>query len=87
MKGFGIFNKPQIDDFLVKLQNKNIFARAAVMYFQILKELEIPEHFTYLPRNLYAGQEATVRTGYGTMDWFQIGKGVKQGCITVTLFI
>ena len=51
------------------------------MYFQNLKELEIPEHFTYLLRNLYAGQEATVRTGYGTMDWFQIGKGVCQGCI------
>ena len=51
------------------------------MYFQILKELEIPEHFTYLPRNLYAGQEATVRTGYGTTDSFQIGKEVCQGCI------
>ena len=51
------------------------------MHFQILKELETPEHFTYLLRNLYAGQEATVRTGYGTMDWLQIGKGVCQGCI------
>ena len=41
----------------------------------------IPDHLTRLLRNLYAGQEATVRTGYGTTDWFQIGKGVRQGCI------
>ena len=41
----------------------------------------IPDHLTCLLRNLYAGQEATVRTGYGTRDWFQIGKGVRQGCI------
>ena len=41
----------------------------------------IPEHLTYLLRNLYAGQEATIRTGHGTTDWFQIGKGVRQGCI------
>ena len=41
----------------------------------------IPDHSTCLLRNLYAGQEATVRTGHGTMDWFQIGKGVHQGCI------
>ena len=40
----------------------------------------IPDHLTYLLRNLYAGQEATVRTGHGTTDWFQIGKGVCQGC-------
>ena len=40
----------------------------------------IPDHLTYLLRNLYAGQEATVRTGHGTTDWFQIGKGVHQGC-------
>ena len=43
--------------------------------------MEIPDHFTCLLGNLYAGQEATARTGYGTMDWFQIGKGVHQGCI------
>ena len=43
--------------------------------------MEIPDHLTYLLRNLYVGQEATVRTGHGTMDWFQIGKGVHQGCI------
>ena len=41
----------------------------------------IPDHLTCLPRKLYAGQEATVRTGHGTTDWFQIGKGVCQGCI------
>ena len=46
-----------------------------------LKEMWIPDHLTCLLRNLYAGQEATVRTGHGTTDWFQIGKGVHQGCI------
>ena len=48
---------------------------------KILKELGIPHHLTCLLRNLYAGQEATVTTGYGTTDWFQIGKGARQGCI------
>ena len=47
----------------------------------ILKEMGIPDHLTCPFRNLYAGQEATVRTGHGTTDWFQIGKGVCQGCI------
>ena len=49
--------------------------------WKILKEMGIPDHLTYLLGNLYAGQEATVRTGHGTTDWFQIGKGVRQGCI------
>ena len=49
--------------------------------WKILKEKGIPDHLTCLLRNLYAGQEATVRTGHGTTDWFQIGKGVHQGCI------
>ena len=49
--------------------------------WKILKEMGIPDHLTWLLRNLYASQEAIVRTGYGTMDWFQIGKGVCQGCI------
>ena len=49
--------------------------------WKILQESGIPDHFTCLLRNLYAGQEATVRTRHGTMDWFQIGKGVNQGCI------
>ena len=48
--------------------------------WKILKEMGIPDHLTCLLRNLYAGQEATVKTGHGTTDWFQIGKGVRQGC-------
>ena len=49
--------------------------------WKILKEMGISDHLTYLLRNLYAGQEATVRTGHGTTDWLHIGKGVHQGCI------
>ena len=49
--------------------------------WKILKEMGIPDHLTCLLRNLYAGQEATVRTGHGTTDWFQIGKGIGQGFI------
>ena len=49
--------------------------------WKILKEMGIPDHLTCLLRTLYPGQEATVRTGHGTTDWFQIGKGVPQGCI------
>ena len=49
--------------------------------WKILKEMGIPDHLTCLLKNLYAGQEATVRTGHGTTDWFQIKKGVQQGCI------
>ena len=49
--------------------------------WEILKEMGIPDHLICLLRNLYAGQEATVRTGHGTTDWFQIRKGVCQGCI------
>ena len=49
--------------------------------WKILKEMGMPDHLTCLLRNLYAGQEATVRTGHGTTDWFQIGTGVLQGCI------
>ena len=51
------------------------------LLWKILKETGIPDHLTCLLRNLYAGQEATVRTRHGTTDWFQIGKGVNQGCI------
>ena len=54
--------------------------------WKIQKEMGIPDHLTCLWRNLYAGQEATVRTAHGTTDWFQIGKGVRRGCI-VTLLI
>ena len=49
--------------------------------WKILQEMGIQDHLTCLLRNLYAGQEATVRTGHGTMDWFQIGEGVCQGCV------
>ena len=55
--------------------------------WKILKEMGKPYHLTCLLRNLYAGQEATVRIGHGTTDWFQIGKGICQGCITFTLLI
>ena len=51
--------------------------------WKILQEMGVPEHLTCLLRNLYAGQEATVRTGHGTTDWFQTGKGVHQACILI----
>ena len=51
------------------------------MYIHTYIEMGIPDHLICFLRNLYAGQEATVRTGHGTTDWFQIGKGVRQGCI------
>ena len=51
--------------------------------WKILQEMGILDHLTCLLRNLYVGQEATVRTGHGTMDWFQIGKGVRQGSVTL----
>ena len=54
--------------------------------WKILKEMGIVDHLTCLLRNLYAGQEATVRTGHGTTDWFQIGKGVRQGCIWLYIY-
>ena len=52
-----------------------------INHWKILKEMGIPDHLTCFLRDLYVGQEATVRTGHGTTDWFQIGKGVRQGCI------
>ena len=55
--------------------------------WKILKEMGIPDHLTHLFRNLHAGQEATVRTGHGTIDWFPIRKGICQGCILSTLLI
>ena len=55
--------------------------------WKILKEIGIPDHLTCLLRNLYAGQEATVKTGQGTTDWFKIGKGVHQGCILSPCFL
>ena len=61
--------------------SKPLTAWIAINCGKFLKEMAIPDHLTCLLRNLYAGQEATVRTGHGTTDWFQIGKGVPQGCI------
>ena len=55
--------------------------------WKILKEMGIPDHLTCLLRNLYAGQKATVKTGHGTTDWFQIGKGVRSRLYIVTLLI
>jgi len=55
--------------------------------WKILKEMGIPGHLSCLLRNLYAGQEATVRTGHGTTDYFQIGKGVCQGCILHSILL
>ena len=55
--------------------------------WKILKEMGIPDHLTCLLRNLYAGQEVTVRTGHGTTDWFQIGKGVRQCCICLHVYL
>ena len=55
--------------------------------WKILEEMGIPDHLICLLRNLYAGQEATVRTGYGTTDWFKIGKGVQSKLYIVTLLI
>ena len=54
--------------------------------WKILREMGIPDHLTHLLRNLYAGQEATLKTGHETTDWFQIGKGVHQGCILSPCF-
>ena len=59
----------------------NYIRYVAYKLWEILEEMGKPDHLTCLLRNLYAGQEATVRTGHGTTDWFQIGKGVCQGCI------
>ena len=55
--------------------------------WKILKEMRIPDHLTCFLRNLYAGQEATVRTGHGTTHWFQIGKGIRQGCILYPAYL
>ena len=55
--------------------------------WKILKEMGIPDHLTCLLRNLYAGQEAAIRTGHGTTDWFQIGQGVRQGCVSLPAYL
>ena len=70
--------KPSISALLTMPKPLNVWI---TINWKILKEMGIPDHLTFLLRNLYAGQEATVRTGHGTTDWFQIGKGICQGCI------
>ena len=63
------------------LKNLHILRAESKVHTLDLKEMGIPDYLTCLLINLYAGQEATVRTGHGTTDWFQIGKGVRKGCI------
>ena len=70
--------KPSTSDLLTTPKPLTVWI---TINWKILKETGIPDHLTCLLRNVYAGQEATVRTGHGTTDWFQIGKGVHQGCI------
>ena len=70
--------KTSISAFLIMIKPLTVWI---TKNWKILKEMGIPDHLTCLLRNLYAGQEATVRTGHGTTDWFQIGKGVPQDCI------
>ena len=72
------FRKASISAFLTTSKPSTVDHKKL---WKILKEMGIQEHLTCLLRNLYAGQEATVRTGHGTTDWFPIGKGVHQGCI------
>ena len=77
--------QPKMENLYTVRKNKNrswLWLRAWTPYWQIqTEEMGIPDHLTCLLRNLYASQEGTVRTGHGTIDWFQIGKGVHQGCI------
>ena len=70
----------QLDLLAVQGTLKSLFQHHNKLW-KILKEMKIPDHLTCLLRNLYTGQEATVRTGHGTTDWFQVGKGVRQGYI------
>ena len=55
--------------------------------WKIFQDMGIPDHLTCLLRNVYAGQEATVRTGHGTIDWFQTGKGVRQDCVLLPCYL
>ena len=72
------FQKPSISALLTMPKSLTVDHNKL---WKILKEMGIPDHLTCLLRNMYAGQEATVRTGHGTTNWFQIGKGVHRGCI------
>ena len=75
------FQKKSISAFLTMPKPLTVWMDHNKLW-KILQEMGIPDHLTCLLRNLYAGQEATVRTGHGTTEWFQIGKGVHQGCIS-----
>ena len=67
-------------DYLTYMQSSVQFSQVHNKLWKILQEMGIPDHLSCLLRNLYVGQEASVRTGHGTTDWFQIGKAVRQGC-------
>ena len=71
--------KPSISALLTMPKLSTVWI--TIINWKILQEMGIPDHLTCSLRNLYAGQEAIVRTGHGTTDWFQVGKGVRQGCI------
>ena len=73
--------KTSISALFLTMPNKAFDCEDHNKLWKILKEMGIPEHLTGLLRNLHAGQETTVRTGHGKTHWFQIGKGVHQGCI------
>ena len=73
--------QPKVKKLYTVSKNKQELTVWITINWKILKEMGIPDHLTCLLRNLYARQEATLRTGHGTTDWFQIGKGVRQGCI------
>ena len=82
-----IIEKPRVLEkylFLLYWLCQSLWFMSHNKLWKILKEMGIPDHLTCLLRNLYAGQEATVRTGHVTTDWFQIGKGVRQGCIILS---
>ena len=80
--GWGIdLDYHDIEYFALEMNRDNSVVFEIASKWKILKEMGIPDYLTCLLRNLYAGQEATVRTGHGATDWFQIGKGVRQGCI------
>ena len=75
------FLRPELEIVILRGFKKSLDCVDHNKLWKILKEMGIPDHLTCLLRNLYTGQEAKVRTGHGTTDWFQVGKGVHQGCI------
>ena len=79
MKKEEIYRKTSISALFT--MKKHLTVWITINYGKLIKRMGIPNHLTCLLRNLYAGQEATVRTGHGTTDWFKIGKGVRQACI------